>query len=530
MKTISSTAMPAGRIAAFGLGLALMVALLVLLAPRPAYAATFTVNQTGDAKDRNINNSVCDVSRKNGNQCTLRAAIQEANNTPGADTIDFNIGGTASVKTIKPARPLPVIKEAVTINGYSQGSATTATSDDAKENTLDEGNDAVLKVQLNGTDAGPAHGLVIQASDSTIKGLVINRFAGNGVLISGSSASSATDNKVLGNFVGTNASGTEPLGNGGEGVEIFDASDNTVGGAREAARNVISGNTDDGVEFQGDTLGNEVLGNFIGTKANGIEALGNGNDGVHILGEGNTVGGTVSNTRNVISGNGGDGVDLQGINTKDNKIEGNFIGTKASSTQDLGNGEDGVNIRDGAFDNTIGGTASGAGNRIAHNGQDGVTIASSTGNGVLSNFIFSNTGLGIDLGASGVTNNDPDDPDTGANNLQNYPEDLSATRLSTGSTIISGTLNSNPSQSFTVQCFVAAPDGSGHGEGQIPAGQDTTVTTDANGDGSFACVSSVPQAGQLVTATATNTSGTATGTAIGDTSEFSQIVGVVAGS
>ncbi|MDQ4043398.1 MAG: hypothetical protein M3118_06235, partial [Actinomycetota bacterium] len=371
MKTISSTAMPAGRIAAFGLGLVLMVALLVLLAPRPAYAATFTVNQTGDAKDRNINNSVCDVSRKNGNQCTLRAAIQEANNTPGADTIDFNISGTASVKTIKPVRPLPEITEAVTINGYSQGSATTTTSDDAKENTLDEGNDAVLKVQLNGTDAGPTHGLVIQASDSTIKGLVINRFVGNGILISGSGA---TGNKVLGNFVGTNASGTADLGNGGEGVEIFDASDNTVGGAREAARNVISGNGDDGV-------------------------------------------------------------DLQGVNTKDNKIEGNFIGTKASSTQALGNGAHGVNIRSGADDNTVGGTASEASNRIAHNGQDGVFVEgglAAVGNSVLSNFIFSNTGLRIDLGTSGVTNNDTDDPDTGANNLQNFLVITSATRLSTG--------------------------------------------------------------------------------------------------
>jgi hypothetical protein len=70
---------------------------------------------------------------------------------------------------------------------------------------------------------------------------------------------------------------------------------------------------------------------------------------------------------------------------------------------------------------------------------------------------------------------------------------------------------------------VAAPDPSGHGEGQIPIAQATT-STNANGDGSFACVSPVPQAGQLVTAT--NTSGTASGTSIGDTSEFSQNFGV----
>ena len=507
--------------------LAILAGVLLALWSGPADAATtFTVNRTNDAKDRKIGDGVCDSSRDRGKQCTLRAAIQEANAALGADIINFNIGGTASVKTIKPARPLPEITDPVAIDGYTQPGAS--------RNTLEEGNDAVLKIQLNGTDAGTdaipnPNGLVIQAADTTIEGLVINRFVGNGILISGSGA---TGNKVLGNFVGTNASGTEALGNGGEGVEIFDASDNTVGGAREAARNVISGNTDDGVEFQGDTLGNEVLGNFIGTKANGIEALGNSNDGVHILGEGNTVGGTVSNTRNVISGNGGDGVDLQGVNTKDNRIEGNFIGTKASSTQDLGNGVHGVNIRDGAFDNTIGGTASGAGNRIAHNDQDGVSIASRTGNSVLSNFIFSNTGLGIDLGTSGVTANDTDDPDTGANNLQNFPVITSATRSNTtGITIITGTLNSDPNQSFTIQCFLTdgAP-ATAHGEGLVPLGTTTTMTG-ANGDSpAFACPGTpIPVPGQTVSMTATNTSGTASDTAIGDTSEFSQNVGVVPG-
>jgi hypothetical protein len=493
--------------------------ILLALSSGPVEAATtFTVNKTGDAGDRRISDSVCDSSRLNGKQCTLRAAIQESNDTLGADTINFNIGGTASVKTVKPARPLPDITDPVTIEGYTQPGA--------RANTLAEGNDAVLKIVLNGTDAGPAHGLVIQASDSTIKGLVVNRFAGNGVLLSGSGA---TGNKVLGNFVGTNAAGTADLGNGLDGVEIFDASDNTVGGARAAARNVISGNTDDGVELQGDTLGNEVFGNFIGTAANGIEALGNGDDGVHILGEGNTVGGTVAGTRNVISGNGGDGVEFQGVNTKDNRIEGNFIGTQASSTQDLGNGGNGVNIRDFAFDNTIGGTASGAGNRIAHNGQDGVSIASGTGNSVLSNFVFSNGGasattdLGIDLGASGVTNNDTDDADTGANNLQNFPVITSVTQSSTflNPTRISGTLNSAPNEEFTVQCFLAGEtpgeaDPSGHGEGRSFVAEDADVRTDADGDASFECNFLFPVSleGKRWGATATNEN-------TRDTSEFS---------
>jgi hypothetical protein len=259
---------------------------LLALSSGPADAATtFTVNKTGDAGDRRINDSVCDSSRKNGKQCTLRAAIQESNDTLGADTIDFNISGTTSVKTVKPARPLPDITDPVTIDGYTQPGDS--------ENTLAEGNDAVLLIQLKGTDAGPAHGLVIQASDSTIKGLVINRFVGNGVFISGSGA---TGNKVLGNFIGTNAAGNAALGNSGEGVDISNAEDNTIGGTVSAARNVISGNGGDGVViFGSDATGNKVQGNFIGSGVSG-NALGN-DDGVVISsGSDSTIGSAIGST------------------------------------------------------------------------------------------------------------------------------------------------------------------------------------------------------------------------------------------
>jgi hypothetical protein len=711
--------------------LALVVALsgvlLLALWSGPVDAATtFTVNKAGNAKDRRISDAVCDSSSDRGIQCTLRAAIQESNDTSGADTINFNIGGTDPVKTISPASPLPTIKETVTINGYSQSGAS--------ENTLAEGNDAVLKIVLNGTNAGSANGLVIQASNSTIKGLVINRFAGNGVLLSGSGATGnfiegnfigtnaagsaapgngddgvdvfgaddntiggtaagdrnvisgnggdgiqivgglgTTGNQVLGNYIGTDKNGTSALGNSEEGVLVFSVSDNTVGGTTAGAGNVISGNGGDGIQISGNAsigiaTGNEVAGNLVGTKANGTEALGNTEDGVDIFdARVNTVGGTVSAARNVISGNQDDGVEISGNLSTDNQVLGNFLGTDASGTADLGNGNGGVEISSGADDNTIGGTVSAArnvisgnsgdgvqiigglaatgnkvegnligtnatgntalgnsnegvdisnaedstiggtvsgarnvisgnggdgvvifgsdatgnkvqgnfigtgangttalgnddgvvissghdstigsavgstagGNRIANNDQDGVLVFGglAVGNSILSNSIFSNGELGIDLGGGTedsfqVTDNDADDPDAPSSNnhRQNFPVISSAVRSNTTSfTTISGTLNSNPNQTFTVQCFVAVPDPSGHGEGQIPAGADTTVTTNASGDGSFSCFSPVPQAGQAVTATATNTSGTATGTAIGDTSEFSLNVGVVPG-
>jgi CSLREA domain-containing protein len=176
----------------------------VLVWVKSAHAAIFVVNRTADTPDANLTNAACDVEpSQRGNQCTLRAAIQEANDTPGEDQIRFNIVSAAAVKTISPASALPFITEAVTINGYSQTGA--------NANTLAEGNGAVLRIQLNGTNAGGVNGLVIQAPSCTIRGLVINRFEGNGVLLSGSVA---TGNEILGNFIGTNAAGTADRGNG----------------------------------------------------------------------------------------------------------------------------------------------------------------------------------------------------------------------------------------------------------------------------------------------------------------------------
>jgi len=242
-------------IALWLLALLIATSMGVLLAANPAHAATFVVNRTADTPDANLANAACDANASQaGNQCTLRAAIQESNDTNGVDQIRFNIVSAASVKTISPASALPTITEALTINGYSQTGASA--------NTLAEGNDAVLKIQLNGTNAGSANGLVIQASDSTVKGLVINRFEGNGVLISGSGA---TGTKVQGNFIGTGANGTTALGND-DGVAISSASDSTIGSAigSTAGGNRIANNDQDGVlVFGGAAVGNRVLSNSI---------------------------------------------------------------------------------------------------------------------------------------------------------------------------------------------------------------------------------------------------------------------------
>ena len=149
-----------------------------------------------------------------------------------------------------------------------------------------------------------------------------------------------------------------------------------------------------------------------------------------------------------------------------------------------------------------------------------------TGNRILSNRIYSNAELGIDLvggteDASGVTANDTGDPDTGANDFQNFPLIRSATRSSaTGDTTISGRLNSLPGEDFRIQCFLT-PNGtaaSANGEA-LRLLDTTTVSTSASGNARFSCTSSLPILGQIsrrmVSATATNEE-------TGDTSEFSR--------
>src|SRR5205807_1681944 len=191
-------------------------------------------------------------------------------------------------------------------------------------------------------------------------------------------------------------------------------------------------------------------------------------------------------------------------------VQGNFIGTAADGATPLGNTNNGLTLGNAA-NNTIGGNVAGASNVIAFNGRDGVAAEAGIGNSILSNSIFSNTLLGIDLGDDGVTPNDAGDGDVGANNLQNFPV-LTSVDSSFGSTVIQGSLNSTPNSTFTVQFFSNTTcNASGFGEGQQLIGA-TVVTTDAKGDANI----SFTTAGTFappVTATATD--------ALGNTSEFS---------
>ena len=218
----------------------------------------------------------------------------------------------------------------------------------------------------------------------------------------------ATGNVVSGNYIGVDATGATALPNHDDGVDIFSGSDNLIGGDAPGKRNVISGNVEDGVRIVHRATGNVVSGNYIGVDASGVAAIPNNRHGVYIGGgaRNNVIGGNTEGERNVISGNGHAGVwiggDLPEI-TSGNTVLGNYIGLLADGVTSLANERNGVRISLNGQDNTIG-----PGNMIAHNGDDGIGVYTSTafGNTITKNSIFSNADLGIDL-TNGANNEMP---------------------------------------------------------------------------------------------------------------------------
>ena len=493
-------------------------------------AATFTVTNTN-----------------NSGLGSLRQALTDANNNPGADTITFAIG--SGLQTISPSADLPGVIGPVTIDGTSQ-----------------PGFGGTPIIEINGANTTSGIGLKVAGGSSVIRGLVINRCSLQGIQFI-----QKNGNTLEGCYIGTDPTGLNSLANG-IGLAIASTSLHTIGGAAMSARNVISGNLDAGIAIFGfNNSLNNVFGNYIGVAADGMTELGNGGPGISISSTTNKIGSAAAGTGNVISGNDDEGVIiLSGNGNTANLIQGNFIGTASDGVTPLPNTFDGVRIANApantvggtvmgagniianngstasdhgveilgpnangnkvqgntiqsnlnagvsitnASNTLVGGTAPGSGNTIAMNGADGVAVVSGTANMIRQNAIRLNTGLGIDLNDDGVTPNDTGDPDTGPNNRQNFPV-LTFARGG-GDTQIQGTLNSTPNTVFTIDFFLnASCDPSGNGEGGLFVGA-RDIATNASGNVSFdITLFGIGSAGgQFVTATATNPNG--------DTSEFS---------
>jgi hypothetical protein len=508
--------------------------------PVASAASTFTVTNTNDSGPG-----------------SLRQAILDANANSGTDSITFSIG--TGLQTIVPTSRLPDITDPVVIDGTTQ-----------------PGFAGAPIIELSGSNAPslPNVGLLtITGGNTTIRGLILNRAkdftisivtlggnhiegnyigtdaagnastgstgnliavnnspnnriggtaAGTRNVISGSSSHGisifglgATGNVIQGNYIGVNAAGNSRLGNF-SGI-FLGSSNNIVGGTVPAARNVISAGDFGGIIMQvTGTSGNVIQGNYIGTDATGTVNLGNTNFGIAIFNSSNnTIGGSIPGAGNVISGNGW-GVEINGNGSI---VQGNYIGVGADGVSPLGNRVTGIRIGN-ANNTTIGGANPQAANVVAFNGPNvetpfgiGIDVLGGTGNSIVGNSVFSNGRLGIDLETDGVTANDLGDPDSDANNLQNFPL-ITSVVSDAGQTTIMGSLNSSPSTTFQINFFAnGACDPSGNGEGAISFGA-TSVNTDANGNAPFSVVIPTPLPdGRVITATATDPAG--------NTSEFS---------
>ncbi|MFV1967775.1 MAG: CSLREA domain-containing protein, partial [Pirellulaceae bacterium] len=373
-------------------------------APVEVLAHDLTVNSTDDDSDQSAGDGFCYTGQMNSQgqrECTLRAAIEEANAFAGKDTISFSVpsgsdsgcnSGTG-VCSLTPASPYSLLLDAVVIDGTTQPGADCSTK--SLKIVLDGGTTVTNGFALNGS----------AAAGSTFRGLVIKRFKSDGISIS-----STFDNVVECNVIGTDLAGASGLGNGNVGVNVIASHDNTIG----------------------------------------------------------------SN---------GDGID------------------------------------DGAEANVI-----------AFNEKAGVRVwdvsIPTRANAILGNAIFANGGLGIDLeGSLGPDANDAGDADTGANNLQNYPDVDSAYVVADSLTVIYSVDSDTAHSDYPLRVEFFEAD-SGNEEGRRFLGFDSYSISDWSDCGSAPCVDTVSiavsafAAGDTLVATATD--------ALGNTSEFSAPIEVAA--
>jgi uncharacterized repeat protein (TIGR01451 family)/CSLREA domain-containing protein len=365
--------------------------------------------------------------------CTLREAILAANARSQDDLIQFGIpSGMAvgGIYTISVGGPigalgaLPVVTDQVIIDGSSQ-----------------PGHAGLPIIELDGTLAGfGSSGLFVTAGSTIVNDLVVNRFEGHGLYFT-----SAGGNEVFNCRIGVNPAADTPQPNGGNGIYIRNVSGNTIGGALPGQGNLIGANGLSGVTIESaGATGNTVYGNTIGVGADGVTRLGNGRQGVHIL---------------------------------------------------------------GASDNMVGGLVAGQGNTIANNNVNGILVTSGYRNVLHGNAIDGNTLLAIDLSNDGVTGNDVGDGDNGANDLQNFPV-LDRVTAGPSTTGIVGSLQSAASTTYTLEFFASSScDTSGYGEAETVVWS-TTVSTDASGDADFELVApATVTSGWYLTSTATDPTG-----------------------
>jgi hypothetical protein len=489
-----------------------------------AHAAAFTVTNTNDSGPGSLRQAILDAN--------------EAGPTEYLHYIDFNILSGPGDKRIRPLSTLPPATVPILIDGSSQ---------------------PVGHIELDGSEAGPdADGLTFAGGNSQMSEVSIYGFSGVGLKLR-----TKGGNRFRYNHFGTNVDGTAKQGNFlGVGIDADSP-------ANDIELNTIAGNVD-GVHVASND--NIFRLNVIGANASFKLHLGNKHHGIVITNGANNIIGAnpPAPYGNSISGNGGDGLRLEGAGSTGNKIWSNGIGGDGSGDgKAYPNGGNGITITDSASNNFIGplaGSYQDLGNAIIFNAGDGVFIENGSGNSLNLNFIGYNSvsgvhvengsgnsmrsnsidhnskagvrvgdgatsasilyntidfngGLGIDLGPEGVSPNDAGDMDEGANHLQNFP--ILTSFINSEGTHLLISLNSTPETTFQLQLYVSKGcDPSGYGEGHTPLVV-TWVTTDGLGNATIDQVSGGGPPDQFISATVTDSAG--------NTSEFSPCVSTVGG-
>jgi len=347
---------------------------------------TYAVTNTADSGPGSLRDAITWVNTAEfGATSIVHFDIPQSD--PGfvdVDSLRPDGDATADAFVIKPLSALPALTNGITvINGETQKSRT------------GESNPFGPEIILDGSLAGMGvNGLELRSRANHVHALNIQQFSGNGILVAGNS------NTVSGNYIGTDATGKFGRANGADGVLIQNSISTVIGGTSASARNVISGNQN-GVHIVGNYIPpplppgdfiilqpppNQVTGNFIGTTADGSNALPNVSIGVWIDNSAdNLVGGTETGSRNVISGN-GTGVYITGYDYAGNRVIGNFIGTDVTGEVSLPN-SDGVYVVSAARGNRIGGPTEAERNIISGNSRFGVGISNTFGTLVQGNYI-----------------------------------------------------------------------------------------------------------------------------------------------
>ena len=303
-------------------------------------------------------------------------------------------------------------------------------------------------VRLN---SGSTQILVGTNADGVSDDLERNIISGNvrnGLEIDGSDS-----NQAAGNWIGLGVDGTA-VPNRHSGVWIYNGSTaNLIGGTSSSQRNVIAGNSFSGVSIN--APGNSILGNYIGTSADGMQATGNGREAVLIYdgANGNRVGDGTPEGRNIISGGASDGVHIR--NADGNLIIGNSLGLAADESTPLDNSGPAIRLDD-ASRNTIGGLSAEEFNWFYSAAESAIVVTGqSQDNSLLGMTVQSTHAAPIDLADDGVSANDSGDVDDGPNGLQNFPEILAAVS-SAGVTRVTGRVSSTPYSEVDVDLYFAA--------------------------------------------------------------------------